>query len=103
MNEQLLEALRLVHAGRRALWLAGAMQERRDLSAAHDPFFDGAIHAPIPLRYAAPSREAPTAIRARRMRKDQLPAAHTILPSHSGLQGSSRRPCCHKESAVVCL
>jgi hypothetical protein len=50
-----------------------------------------------------PSREAPTAIRARRMQKDQLPAAHTILPSHSGLQASSRRPCCHKESAVAYL
>ena len=42
-----------------------------------------------------------TAIRARRMQKDQLRAAHTIPPSHSGRQASSRRPCCHKESAVA--
>jgi hypothetical protein len=42
-----------------------------------------------------------TAIRARRMQKDQLLAEHTIPPSHSGRQASSRRPCCHKESAVA--
>ena len=54
MNEQLQEALRVVHAGRRALWLAGAMQERRDLSAAHDPSFDDAVHAPIRVRCAEP-------------------------------------------------
>src|SRR6516164_4123071 len=41
------------------------------------------------------------AIRARRMLKDQLRAAHTTPPSHNGRQASSRRPCCHKESAVV--
>jgi hypothetical protein len=35
------------------------------------------------------------------MQKDQLPAAHTILPSHSGRQASARRPCCRKESAVA--
>jgi hypothetical protein len=45
MNEQLQEALRLVHAGRRALWLARQMQERRDLLAAHDPHFDDIIGA----------------------------------------------------------
>ena len=42
-----------------------------------------------------------TAIRACRMRKGQLQAANTIPPSHSGRQASSRRPCCHKESAVA--
>ena len=42
-----------------------------------------------------------TAIHARRMQKDQLRAGHTIPPSHSGRQASSRRPCCHKESAVA--
>ena len=42
-----------------------------------------------------------SAIRARRMQKDQLRAAHTIPRSHSGRQASSRRPCCHKESAVA--
>jgi hypothetical protein len=47
MNEQLQEALRLVHAGRRALWLARAMQGRRDLLAAHDPHFDDVVHALI--------------------------------------------------------
>ena len=41
------------------------------------------------------------AIRARRMQKDQLRVAHTILPSHSGRQASERHPCCHKESAVA--
>src|SRR5215475_5471198 len=41
------------------------------------------------------------AIRAHRMQKDQLRAAHTILPSHSGRQASSRCPCCHKESVVA--
>ena len=35
------------------------------------------------------------------MQKDQLLAEHTIPPSHSGRQASSRRPCCHKESAVA--
>ena len=39
-----------------------------------------------------------SAIRARRMQKDQLRAAHTIPPSRIGRQASSRRPCCHKES-----
>jgi hypothetical protein len=47
MNEQLQEALRLVHAGRRALWLARTMQEKRDLLAAHDPHFDDVVHALI--------------------------------------------------------
>jgi hypothetical protein len=42
-----------------------------------------------------------SANRARRMQKDQLRAAHTIPPSRSGRQASSRRPCCQKESAVV--
>jgi predicted nucleotidyltransferase component of viral defense system len=42
-----------------------------------------------------------TAIRARRMQKDQLQSAHTNPPSHSGRRASSRRPCDHKESAVV--
>ena len=42
-----------------------------------------------------------TATRARRMQKDQLRAARTIPPSHSVRQASSRRPCCHKESAVA--
>jgi hypothetical protein len=46
-------------------------------------------------------RSTVTATRARRMQKDQLRAAHTIPPSRSGRQASSRRPCCHKESAVV--
>jgi hypothetical protein len=40
-------------------------------------------------------------IRARRMQKDQPRAAHTIPPSHTGRQASSRRPYCHKESAVA--
>ena len=35
------------------------------------------------------------------MQKDQLPAARTIPPSHSGRQASSRRPCCHKGSVVA--
>src|SRR6266853_3967589 len=33
---------------------------------------------------------------ARRKQKDQLHAAHTIPPSHSGHQASERHPCCHK-------
>ena len=41
------------------------------------------------------------AIRARQMQKDQHQAAHTIPPSHSGRQASSRRSCCHTESAVA--
>ena len=41
------------------------------------------------------------AIPARRMQKDQHQAGHTIPLSHSGRQASSRRPCCHKESAVT--
>ena len=45
MNEQLQEALRLVHAGRRALALARAMQARRDVLAAHDPHFDDVVNA----------------------------------------------------------
>ena len=43
-----------------------------------------------------------TANHARRMWRDQLRAGHTIPPIHSGRQASSRRPCCHKESAVAC-
>ena len=35
------------------------------------------------------------------MQKDQLRVAHTTRPNRSGRQASSRRPCCHKESAVV--
>ncbi len=42
-----------------------------------------------------------SAIRVRRMQKDQLRAAHTIPPSRSERQASSRGPYCHKESAVV--
>src|SRR4051812_2772260 len=41
------------------------------------------------------------AIRARRMQKDQFRVEHTIPPSRSGRQASSRRPCCRKESAVA--
>src|SRR6516162_6847086 len=41
------------------------------------------------------------AIPARRKQKDQHQAGHTIPPSQSGRQASSRRPCCHKESAVA--
>jgi hypothetical protein len=44
-----------------------------------------------------------TAIRARRMQKDQLQAGHTIPPSHNGRQASERPPCCHKEFAVAYL
>jgi hypothetical protein len=47
MNEQLQEALRLVHSGRRALALARQMQARRDVLAAHDPHFDDVVHALI--------------------------------------------------------
>jgi hypothetical protein len=47
MNEQLQEALRLVHAGRRALALARQMQARRDVLAAYDPMFDDVIGALI--------------------------------------------------------
>ena len=39
--------------------------------------------------------------RGEEMQKDQLRAAHTIPPSYSGRRASSRRPCDHKESAVV--
>ena len=42
-----------------------------------------------------------TATRARRIQKDQLRAARTTPSSHSGRQASSRRSCCHKESAVA--
>src|SRR5580658_5327646 len=42
-----------------------------------------------------------TAIRALRMRKDQLRVGHTIHPSDSGRQASERPPCCHKESAAA--
>jgi hypothetical protein len=87
MNEQLQEALRLVHAGRRALWLAGAMQERRDLSAAHDPFFDDVVHAPIRVRYAAPRRAA------RRLQPSALAECRKInsrrrIPSCRAIAGS---------------
>ena len=51
--------------------------------------------------YAHGDTPGATAIRALRMQKDQLPAAHTILPSHSGRQALARPPCCHKESAVA--
>ena len=42
-----------------------------------------------------------TAIRACRMRKGQLQAAQHISSEPRGRQASSRRPCCHKESAVA--
>jgi hypothetical protein len=38
---------------------------------------------------------------AHRKQKDQSPAGHTILSSHSGRQASSRRPCYHKGSAAA--
>jgi hypothetical protein len=42
-----------------------------------------------------------SATHARRMQTDQLRGAHTIPPTRSGRQASSRRPCFHKESAVA--
>src|SRR5580700_6477120 len=44
-----------------------------------------------------------TAIRALRMRKDQLQVGHTIHPSDSGRQASERLPCCHTESVAAYL
>src|SRR5439155_6838749 len=44
-----------------------------------------------------------TAIRGRRTQQDQPQAGHTIPPSYSGLQASTRRPCCHKESVAAYL
>src|SRR5208283_4665718 len=52
-------------------------------------------------RCHVPDNPALTAIHALRMQKDRLQVGHTIHPSHSGRQASSRRPCCHKESAVA--
>src|ERR1700739_462078 len=51
----------------------------------------GTVFVP-PLKAATPVRQ---------MQKDQLQAEHTTPPSHSGHRASARRPCCHKESAVV--
>ena len=44
-----------------------------------------------------------TAIRALRMRKDQLQVGHTIHPSDIGRQASERLPYCHKESVAAYL
>ena len=52
-------------------------------------------------QYTQRATPGATAIRARGIRKDRCRVGHTIPPSHSGRQASSRRPCCHKESAMA--